>query len=175
MTARTGESYLAIDLGASSGRVMCGRFDGGRLAVTEVHRFGNQPVEGASGLRWDIRHLFREVGIGIGTGVAAAQDTVSIGVTSWGVDFGLLDADGKLLADPFCYRDSRLGTGLAIALEELTWNELFASTGIQTIEINTLFQAGVDGAPRAGASPISAPVPDDRQPDGLLADRASGD
>jgi rhamnulokinase len=140
MRARTAESYLAIDLGGSSGRVIRGSFDGGQLAVTEVHRFGNQPVEDAGRLHWDIRDLFREVSHGIAAGVATAQDTVSIGVTSWGVDFGLLDAGGRLLADPYCYRDSRLGAGLAIALEKLTWDELFASTGIQTIEINTLFQ-----------------------------------
>src|ERR1700731_1714249 len=96
----------AVDLGAQSGRVAVGRFDGSRLAVSELHRFVNEPVKLAGTLRWDVNRLYRDALDGLR---AAARDTRidSVAVDSWAVDFGLLDARGRLVENPVHYRDAR--------------------------------------------------------------------
>ncbi|RPK54687.1 Rhamnulokinase [Streptomyces sp. ADI96-02] len=135
MSART-KTFAAVDLGASSGRVMVGRVGPGTLDLTEAHRFPNRPVRLPEGLRWDVLGLYR----GVLDGLRAAGPVDSVGVDSWAVDYGLLDADGALLGNPVHYRDDRT-RGAA----EQVWNtvpphELYRATGIQYAPFNTLYQ-----------------------------------
>src|SRR5690349_1988336 len=99
--------YLAVDLGAESGRVLAGVFDGERLAVREVHRFANRPFRAAADLTWDLDGLYAETVRGIGAAVEQVPDVRSVGVDCWGSDFGLLDADDRLLAAPWHHRTPR--------------------------------------------------------------------
>ncbi|MBC9724901.1 rhamnulokinase family protein [Streptomyces sp. TRM68367] len=130
------KSYAAVDLGASSGRVMVGRVDADTLELTEAHRFPNRPVRTPEGLRWDILALYA----GVLDGLGAAGQVGSVGIDSWAVDYGLLDADGALLGNPVHYRDSRTD-GIA----EKVWAtvptaQLYAATGLQYAPFNTLYQ-----------------------------------
>ncbi len=134
----------AVDLGATSGRVMVGTVTpapagraGGGLELVEVHRFGNGPVEAADGsLHWDVARLWREVR----RGLALAGDVDGLGVDSWAVDYGLLDADGALLGDPYSYRDSRTDGVAERVLRRVPARELYAVTGMQQLPFNTLYQ-----------------------------------
>jgi rhamnulokinase len=130
------KSYAAVDLGASSGRVMVGRVGPDSLELTEAHRFRNRPVRVPEGLRWDVLGLYG----GVLEGLRAAGQVDSVGIDSWAVDYGLLDADGALLGNPVHYRDSRT-EGVA----EKVWatvpaEELYAATGLQYAPFNTLYQ-----------------------------------
>ncbi|MFJ6739492.1 rhamnulokinase family protein [Streptomyces sp. NPDC091279] len=130
------EAFAAVDLGASSGRVMVGRVGRDRLEMTEVHRFPNRPVRVPEGLRWDLLALYG----GVLDGLRAAGPVASVGIDSWAVDYGLLDADGALLGNPVHYRDART-QGVA----EKVWAtvpaaELYAATGSQDTPISTLYQ-----------------------------------
>ncbi|MFJ4903415.1 rhamnulokinase family protein [Streptomyces sp. NPDC088727] len=128
--------YAAVDLGASSGRVMVGRVGPGTLELSEAHRFPNRPVRLPEGLRWDILALYA----GILDGLRAAGQVDSVGIDSWAVDHGLLDADGVLLGNPVHYRDSRTD-GVAEKLwATLPPEELYAATGLQYAPFNTLYQ-----------------------------------
>ena len=130
-------SVLAIDLGASSGRVMRADFQNGRISLTEIRRFDNTPVMLDGCLRWDTPKLFGEIKEGIKT--AAAQSEIeSIAVDTWGVDFALIGPDGGILEQPVHYRDPR--TRGARALVPLPPEALFRRTGLQSNEIHTLFQ-----------------------------------
>ncbi|MFJ8079230.1 rhamnulokinase family protein [Streptomyces sp. NPDC096205] len=130
------KAYAAVDLGASSGRVMVGRVGLDSLELAEAHRFANRPVRVPEGLRWDILGLYA----GVLDGLRAAGQVDSVGIDSWAVDYGLLDADGALLGNPVHYRDART-EGVA----EKVWatvpaDELYAATGIQYAPFNTLYQ-----------------------------------
>ncbi len=129
----------AVDLGAQSGRVAVGRFDGDRLAVSEVHRFANMPVRVRGTLHWDILRLYQETLDGLR---AAARDTAvdSIAVDSWAVDFGLLDRSGGLVGNPVHYRDARRAAALAGVYARIPPRELYERTGIQLLPINTVFE-----------------------------------
>ncbi|MCO6452792.1 MAG: rhamnulokinase [Caldilineales bacterium] len=134
-------NYLAIDLGAESGRAILGRFDGERLALEEVHRFANAPVRLNDGLHWDALRLWADIKTGIGkAGRASGGDLAGVGLDAWGVDFALLDAQGALLANPFHHRDSRTDGALEAAFTRVGKNEIFAQTGIQFMQINSLYQ-----------------------------------
>lgn len=130
------KSYAAVDLGASSGRVMVGRVGPDSLELNEAHRFANRPVRVPEGLRWDVLGLYA----GVLDGLRAAGQADSVGIDSWAVDYGLLDADGALLGNPVHYRDART-EGVA----EKVWatvpaEELYAATGLQYAPFNTLYQ-----------------------------------
>ncbi|MFF7450101.1 MULTISPECIES: FGGY-family carbohydrate kinase [unclassified Streptomyces] len=130
------KTYAAVDLGASSGRVMVGRVGPDSLELTEAHRFANRPVRTPEGLRWDILALYA----GVLDGLRAAGQVDSVGIDSWAVDYGLLDADGALLGNPVHYRDART-EGIA----EKVWatvpaEELYGATGLQYAPFNTLYQ-----------------------------------
>lgn len=131
--------YAAIDLGAESGRVVVGAFDGRRLTLDEVHRFPNVPVTVAGTLHWDVLRLWGDIETGLRK-AGAAGELASCGVDTWGVDFGLLDARGRLLANPVHYRDTRTAGMVDLALEAVSREELYGVTGTQLIEINTLYQ-----------------------------------
>jgi rhamnulokinase len=127
----------AVDLGATSGRIMVGEVGRDRLDLSLVHRFPNGPVRAADGsLRWDIRRIYGE----ILAGLRRAGPVDSIGVDSWAVDYGLLDADGELLADPYCYRDERTVIGRRRVAERITDQELYEVTGLQQQPFNTIYQ-----------------------------------
>ena len=133
--------YLAVDLGASNGRVLAAAWDGDRFALREVHRFDNEPVSVMGHLHWDALRLWAEVKAGIARHVATSSRGVGgVGVDSWGVDFALLDRDGRLLGNPYHYRDSRTEGVLDHALRRVSRQKLYAATGIQPMQINTIFQ-----------------------------------
>ncbi|MCI0397741.1 MAG: rhamnulokinase [Chloroflexi bacterium] len=134
-------NFLAFDLGAESGRAVLGRFDGERLSVQETHRFANGPVRLPDGLHWDVLHLFTEIKRGLAlTAHQHERDLAALGVDTWGVDFALLDRDGRLIGDPYHYRDSRTDGMMARAFQAVPREEIFAQTGIQFMQINTLYQ-----------------------------------
>lgn len=133
-------NYLAIDLGAESGRTILGTLSVGKLVLNETHRFANQPVRLPDALHWDILRLWAEIKTGIAETVKDGTQLDSLGVDTWGVDFALLDKDGKLLANPTHYRDSRTDGMLDEAFALMPRNEIFAHTGIQFMQLNTLYQ-----------------------------------
>lgn len=133
-------AYLAIDLGAGSGRVMAGELADGRLTLTEVHRFSNPPVKRDGTLYWNWPFLYGEILKGIRAAVDAGYRIDGIGVDTWGVDFGLIGPEGTLLDDPVCYRDERTAGMAAVVEKRLPKREWYAITGIQQMEINTAYQ-----------------------------------
>lgn len=135
---------LAADLGASSGRTIVGEVDGGAIRLAETHRFENRMVEVDGAKRWDVDGLVRE----IQTGIAAAGPLDGIGLDTWGVDYGLLDADGALIESPFAYRDPRHADGMAPAYTRVSKDDLYAVAGMQEMPINTVFQLMAEQAKR---------------------------
>lgn len=133
-------SFAAADLGAESGRVMVGRFDGDRLSLSEAHRFDSRPVRLPDGLHTDVLRIFAEIQLGLGAASAQGGEMAGIGVDTWGVDFALVDADGLLLGNPYHYRDAIGGTVMQAAFARVPRAEIFEATGVQLLEINTLFQ-----------------------------------
>ena len=135
-----GSSFLAIDLGAESGRAMLGRIDH-RLTLDEIHRFSNGPVHVANHIHWDVLRLWAEIqnGLQIASGNSAGS-LAGIGVDTWGVDFGLLDASDRLIGNPYHYRDARTNGMIEAAGEILPLEEIYNQTGIQFMQLNTLFQ-----------------------------------
>jgi rhamnulokinase len=133
--------FLAFDLGAASGRAMAGRFDGESLALEEVHRFPNGPVCVLDSLHWDALRLFSELKHGLAKAVHEhGLELASLGLDTWGVDFALLDRQGRLLGDPYHYRDARTDGILEEAYRRVPREEIFEQTGIQFMQINTLYQ-----------------------------------
>jgi rhamnulokinase len=139
--AETQKVYLAVDLGASSGRVVAGLFDGRRLALEEVHRFENGPVQTAGRMYWDLLGQWSHVQRGLQAAAAKYGDrVVSVGVDTWGVDFGLLGRNDELLGNPYHYRDPRTTGMIKKAFALASREEIFAHTGLQFMELNTLYQ-----------------------------------
>ncbi|WP_405063416.1 rhamnulokinase [Kribbella sp. NBC_01505] len=130
----------AVDLGASSGRVMLGEVGPDLLNLTEINRFWNGPVDLRGTLHWDILHLYRSLLDGLHT----AGPVDSIGIDSWAVDYGLLDADGHLLGNPVHYRDSRTDGAMERVLQAVSAEELYGITGLQQLPINTLYQLSAE-------------------------------
>lgn len=130
---------LAIDFGASSGRVMLGTYDGNKITAKEIHRFSNDPVIVNGTMYWDVLRLFYEVKQGM-IKAKAYGNIDSVGVDTWGVDFGLLDEAGYLLENPVHYRDSRTEGMLEKGFELMPREEFYQATGNQFMEINTAFQ-----------------------------------
>lgn len=135
----TKKRMLAFDFGASSGRAMLGVYDGETIELQEIHRFSNDPVSVRGTLYWDVLRLFHEIKQGI---LKARQQGGfdSIGIDTWGVDFGLLDREGRLLENPVHYRDTRTEGMLENAFALLPREEFYEITGNQFMEINTAFQ-----------------------------------
>ncbi|MDP4152279.1 MAG: rhamnulokinase family protein [Bacillota bacterium] len=134
------KKMLAFDLGASSGRAMLGTLENGKIKIEEIHRFSNDPVMIGGTLHWDILRLFFEIKQGISKAVALGGGFDSIGIDTWGVDFGLLDKEGRLLQNPVHYRDARTEGVPEKVYEKVSKDELFSRTGIQFMRINTLYQ-----------------------------------
>jgi rhamnulokinase len=135
-------TLVAVDLGAQSGRVAVGSFDGERLEISEAHRFPNVPVRTRDTLSWDILRLYRDTLDGLRAAGRELDRIDAIAVDSWAVDFGLLDRKGRLLQNPVHYRDRRRARAMDGVLALVPARELYERTGIQLIPINTLFQLG---------------------------------
>jgi rhamnulokinase len=166
----TGRLVAAVDLGASSGRVMVGRVAPGELELTEVHRFPNEPVRQPDGLHWDIRRLYAGVLAGLREAARAGDDLVSIGIDTWGVDYGLLDEAGTLLGDPFHYRDDRTAASIERVHRIVSPAALYARTGLQFLPFNTIYQlAAEQGSSIMEAASTMLLIPD------LLAYLLSGE
>lgn len=134
-------NYLAIDLGAESGRTIVGVLDGKHLSLAETHRFANRPVRLNDGLHWNILSLWSNIKEGIGkTSVKIDKTLDSIGLDTWAIDFALLDGRGSLLGNPFHYRAARTDGMLEEAFRRMSRADIFANTGIQFMQINTLYQ-----------------------------------
>ena len=133
--------YLAVDLGASSGRVLAGLFESGKLELVEMHRFWNGAVKKEDGLHWDIDQLFIEIKTGLKKGFETyGENVTAIGVDTWGVDYGLLDAEGQLINAPFHYRDSRIDNTMEQVFQTVPKKEIYARTGLQFLPFNTIYQ-----------------------------------
>ena len=130
---------LAFDFGASSGRAIIGCFDGEKITLEEVHRFSNDPVSVGGTVYWDVLRLFYEIKQGI-IKARMAGGFDSIGIDTWGVDFGLIDAEGKLMENPIHYRDARTVGMVDEAFKTMPREKIYGITGIQFMELNTLFQ-----------------------------------
>ena len=112
----------------------------GKLSLNEVHRFGNGPVRLPDGLHWDVLRLWSEIKTGIASAVKNGTKLEGIGLDTWGVDFALLDKNNTLLSNPFHYRDARTDGMVDEAFKRMPRAEIFANTGIQFMQINTLYQ-----------------------------------
>ncbi|MBM7440346.1 rhamnulokinase family protein [Streptomyces sp. HB132] len=138
-TSRHDPVFAAVDLGATSGRVITGRVGPDELVLTETHRFANTPVQLPDGLHWDVLALYQ----GMLDGLRSAADSgpvASVGIDTWAVDYGLLDSDGSLLGLPFHYRDGRNTTAAEQVLARCDAQELYGVGGLQHLPFNTVFQ-----------------------------------
>lgn len=135
------KKYIAVDLGAESGRVMIGSVSVEKLVLEEIHRFSNGPIEESGSLRWDFAKLMGEIKAGIKMAAKAAGTQVwGIGVDSWGVDFGLLDGNGELIENPYHYRDSQTNGMQEKAFEFMPKRQIYENTGIQFMQLNSVYQ-----------------------------------
>jgi rhamnulokinase len=133
--------FLALDLGAESGRGVLGRLAGGRVELREVHRFANGPVRVLDSMHWDVLKLLAEMKEALGLAASKAGDAlVGVGVDTWGVDFGLLGPGDILLENPYHYRDERTVGMVEAACAKVPREDIFGYTGIQFMELNTLYQ-----------------------------------
>jgi rhamnulokinase len=136
--------FVAIDLGASSGRVLLGHWDGTRFDVGEVHRFANGPVSAMGHQHWDVLSLWAQIKSGLGCCLAGemrgTDGLAGLGIDTWGVDYALLDRDGRLLGNPYHYRDRRTDGMMDLAFGRVRRSEIYSATGIQPLQINTLYQ-----------------------------------
>ncbi|MFP6620194.1 MAG: rhamnulokinase family protein [Pirellulaceae bacterium] len=139
MTAE--QDYLALDVGASGGRLVAGRFDGARLQLEEVHRFANGGIWAGERFYWDLLGLWQEMLTGLRKAAGQFSDqVVSVGVDTWGVDFGLLGAGDELLANPRHYRDPHTDGVMERAFEVISREQIFEQTGLQFMQFNSLYQ-----------------------------------
>lgn len=151
-------TVVAVDLGASSVRVLSGQIRSDSLVLRKLHRVANEPVAAGGTLHWDILRLYSAVLEGLRL---AGDDVASVGIDSWAVDYGLLDAEGRLLGNPVHYRDGRTDGLVAPVLAELDADRLYATTGIAALPINTLFQlAAMRGTAQLAAARKLLMIPD---------------
>lgn len=157
-------NFVAADLGASNGRVLLGRWDGDRFALEELHRFTNGPVTAGGRMYTDVLYLWTEIKNGLTR--YASRDTTpvaGIGVDTWGVDYGLLDSAGRLLGNPVHYRDPRTNGIFERAFPIVSRADIFAETGLQFIQLNTIFQlvaARLEGDPQLDYAHTMLLMPD---------------
>lgn len=134
---KTMKKVLAFDFGASSGRAVMGTFDGEKITLDEIHRFDNDPVMINGCFHWDCLRLLHEIKQGI---IKAGEGYESIGIDTWGVDYGLFAADGRMIGNPYCYRDVRTAGMSEKSKEIMPAEELYKLSGNQILDINTIFQ-----------------------------------
>ncbi len=144
--------YLAIDLGAESGRVMLGSLAEGRLALEELHRFPNVPIRGGNSLCWDVATIFSEVKAGLRKAAERKLPVASVSADSWGVDYLLVDSRGEVMPPVFHYRDARTARGVAAVKSKVDWPTVFEHTGIQFMPLNTIHQLAAETPGRLAAA-----------------------
>ncbi len=133
--------FVAVDLGAESGRVLAGKLNDGKFELEELHRFPNGPVRIGEHIYWDVLRLWTEVKNGLALAVQKfGSQVVSIGVDTWGVDYALLDANDELVGNPYHYRDKRTEGMFEVAFQKVPREEIYRRTGIQFMRLNTLYQ-----------------------------------
>ncbi len=142
--SRSGPVLAAVDIGASSGRVMAGRVEDGRVRLEPVHRFDNGAVLRDGHLRWNLTGLFEQVLVGLRALVERFGGAASIGVDTWAVDYGLLGEDGRLLAEPVAYRDHRTDGVAAQVHQRVDAARLYAVNGLQQLPFTTLYQLAAE-------------------------------
>jgi len=156
--------FAAVDLGASSGRLMVGAWDGRRFALEELHRFANGGVSVRGSVDWDVLRLWQEIQSGLMKFRGRSGGALAgIGVDAWGVDFGLLDRRGRLVGNPACYRDPRTNGVPEKVFARVSEADIYAATGVQTMQINTLFQLAsmvLAGDPRLECAETLLMIPD---------------
>lgn len=133
-------TYLAADFGGGSGRVMAGTIENGKLVLEEIHRFQNRQVTIGNHLYWDFLALFQDMKEGMKKAASKGYNVKSIAIDTWGVDFGLIDKHGNLIGNPVCYRDSRTEGLPEEYFKSVSPQEHYKETGIQVMDINTIFQ-----------------------------------
>ncbi len=142
MVTRTG-TVAAVDLGATSGRVIVGQVGQNELTLRTINRFPNGPVQHADGLRWNVTELYRNVKAGLTTVINEYPRLASIGIDSWAVDYALMK-DGRMLDEPYHYRDTRTAAGVEAVHALVSPEELYAVNGLQFLPFNTLYQLTAD-------------------------------
>jgi len=157
--------YIAFDIGAESGRVIVGKVENGTISIEEAHRFANGAVRTINGLHWDPLHIFQEMKQGLRKiAKQYGPDFDAIAVDTWGIDYALLDRDGNLIGNPYCYRDARTEGMMDEALKRVSRQEIFEqSGGIQFMTINTLYQLlsmAVCKSPQLGIADTFLMMPD---------------
>lgn len=151
--------YLAVDLGADSGRVMAAAFDGAKITLQEMTRFRTGGVLLPDGWHWDLLRIYADIRAGIAKAVAEHGDAVvSVSVDTWGVDYGLLDASGRLLGLPWMYRDARTDGMMEVAAGTVSADELYHRTGIQPMFFNTIYQLFAETRRNPGATAAAARI-----------------
>src|SRR3989304_6533762 len=133
------KSFLVFDFGASNGRAIVCNYDGNKVEMDVTHRFDNIPVLATGTLYWDILRLYTELKNGIQLSLSKYNDIISLGVDAWGADFGVLDKNGKLIANPVHYRDEQRAKDAESLLKIITEEQLFSMTGSSIIPIFDLF------------------------------------
>ena len=136
--------YLAVDIGASSGRHILGSYENGKLTLKEIYRFSNGPTKKGDSLIWDVDELFKNIVAGIKECKNLGVIPYSVGIDTWGVDYALLDKDGKLINEIFCYRDSRNEKAMEEVEKIISFEEMYKITGIQRAQYNTVYQLYAD-------------------------------
>ncbi len=136
-------TFSAVDLGASSGRIVVGEVSPNSLVTNVVARFPNQPIHTVDGLHWNITGLFQHVLDGLAEAIRSAPDLTSVGIDSWAVDYGLLRGD-RLLGEPFHYRDDRTTRGVEATHAIVPFAELHERNGLQFLPFTSIYQLVVD-------------------------------
>jgi rhamnulokinase len=157
MSAGTGGVVAAVDLGATSGRVMLGYVEDGMLRLEAVARFPNGPVPGPDGLHWDFTALYRHIVEGLAEALRREPDLASVGIDSWAVDYGLVHGD-ELLGEPFHYRDERTARGVEAVHARASFEELYRRNGLQFLPFNTLYQYATEA--RLSDAEVALLIPD---------------
>ena len=157
MSAGTGGVVAAVDLGATSGRVMLGYVEDGMLRLEAVARFPNGPVPGPDGLHWDFTALYKHIVEGLAEARRREPELASVGIDSWAVDYGLVHGD-ELLGEPFHYRDERTARGVEAVHARAPFEELYRRNGLQFLPFNTLYQYATEA--RLGEAEVTLLIPD---------------
>ena len=145
-------NLLAFDLGSSNGRVMLGKYDGSELALEEVHRFANETVNLRGELYWNAPGLFAEIKKGLARAAEEVEgDITGLGISTWGVDYALLDREGRLISNPYSYRDERTKSIPDKVFEIMPHKEIYDRTGIQFMRLNTIYQLYAEKMQRSWA------------------------
>lgn len=145
MASRSGGAVAAVDLGATSGRVILGYVGHNELRLTDVARFANAPVRTIDGLHWSVLELYRDVVEGLAAAVRQEPQLASIGIDSWAIDYALM-RDGRMLGTPYSYRDERTAPAVDAVHAVVSPEELYAINGLQHLPFNTVFQLAADRA-----------------------------